>query len=166
MAGVNQTLSLTDKMSAVFSRIRSAGEKTQNTFNKIGQSSDKMQERLNKKSSQPSVFKSILGAGAVQKGISMVTGALDGAISRLDTMNNYPRVMSNLGIDAQSAQASINTLSDGLDGLPTTLDQAALSVQRLTSSNKNIGASTEMFLALNNAILAGRSTNRSTGNST
>ena len=80
---------------------------------------------------------------------------MDDAITRLDTLNNFTKVMSNLGISSDDAEKAINTLSDKLQGLPTTLDDAALSVQRLTSANGNVGASTEMFLALNNAILAG-----------
>lgn len=77
------------------------------------------------------------------------------AIDRVDTINNYARVMGNLGISADKAEKSISILSDKLVGLPTTLDDAALSVQRFTSANNNIEASTDMFLALNNAILAG-----------
>lgn len=106
-----------------------------------------------------------IGAGAVALGslvASGVTAALSGisnamgdAVSRLDTLNNYPKVMSNLGISTEDAKTSLARLNDKLLGLPTTMDQAAMSVQRLTSANGNIGASTEMFLALNNAILAG-----------
>ena len=70
-------------------------------------------------------------------------------------MKNYVNVMSNLGIGSKDAEASIKRLSEALKGLPTSLDQAAMSVQRFSSSNKNVKASTEMFLALNNAILAG-----------
>lgn len=77
------------------------------------------------------------------------------AISRLDTLNNFPRVMANLGISGEQSQKSIAILSEKLKGLPTTLDDAAMSVQRFTSANGNLGASTQMFLALNNAILAG-----------
>lgn len=84
-----------------------------------------------------------------------VTSAMGDAVSRLDTLNNFPRVMSNLGIGATESQKAINFLSEKLQGLPTTIDAAALSVQRFTSANGNIQASTGMFLALNNAILAG-----------
>ena len=80
---------------------------------------------------------------------------LDDAIDRLDTLNNFTKVMSNLGISSEDSQSALNRLSEGLKGLPTTLDDAALAVQRFTSSNGNVKASTEIFLALNNAILAG-----------
>ena len=80
---------------------------------------------------------------------------LNDAVSRVDTLNNYAKVMGNLGISAEDAEKSINILSDRLIGLPTTLDDAALAVQRFASTNNDIEVSTEMFLALNNAILAG-----------
>lgn len=84
-----------------------------------------------------------------------LTSNIGGAISRLDTLSNYTKVMSNLGISAQDAEKSISYLSDKLIGLPTTLDSAVRAVQRFTSANGNIQASTQMFLGLNNAILAG-----------
>lgn len=86
---------------------------------------------------------------------STVSQALQSSISRVDTLNNFPKTMANLGIGSNDAKLSIDRLSEGLKGLPTTIDDAALSVQRFTSSNNNIMASTEMFLALNNAVLAG-----------
>lgn len=46
-------------------------------------------------------------------------------------------------------------MSDKLSGLPTTLDEGAMAVQRFTSANGDIEKSTDYFLALNNAILAG-----------
>lgn len=94
-------------------------------------------------------------AKAFTTAMGAISNSMDGAIKRLDTINNFPNVMSNLGIGSEDAQAAINKLSEKLDGLPTTLDDAALAVQRFTSANGNVKASTDMFLALNNAILAG-----------
>lgn len=95
----------------------------------------------------------------ISKGISKAMGAvsssLDAAISRVDTMNNFPRIMENMGIAGEAASASIKRLSDGIDGLPTALDTAVLGVERFTAKNGDIDKSTDYFLALNNAILAG-----------
>lgn len=96
-----------------------------------------------------------LAAKGITKAISVFNSGLDGAISRSDTLNNFPKVMSNLGIGTDEATDSITTLSEELKGLPTTLDSAASSVQRLTSKNGSVEESTKIFLALNNAILAG-----------
>lgn len=97
-----------------------------------------------------SVFTKLLGTA-----VKLVASNLSDAVSRLDTLNNYTNVMSNLGVNSEDAEASIQRLSDKLTGLPTTLDDAVTSVQRFTSANGNVKASTDMFLALNNAILAG-----------
>ncbi|AXH73422.1 MAG: tape measure [Caudoviricetes sp.] len=91
----------------------------------------------------------------VGKGIGMITGSVDSAISRVDTLNNYAKVMSNLNISQEQADNSRKRLVEGLQGLPTALDKGVSAVQRFTSANNDIGKSTEMFLALNNAILAG-----------
>lgn len=104
-------------------------------------------------------FKSIrnivagLGIASIIK--STILGNVDAAIKRVDTLSNYSRVMSNLGADSVQANASVQKLSNKLIGLPTTLDDASGAVQRFTSVNSNISKSTDMFLALNNAILAG-----------
>lgn len=97
--------------------------------------------------------------GLVSAGISKILGAIGtqigGAVARLDTLNNFPKVMGNLGISADEAQKSIDYMGEKLKGLPTTLQDGASAVQRFTSANGNIQASTHMFLALNNALLAG-----------
>lgn len=104
-------------------------------------------------------FKSIrnivAGLGIASLIKSTILSNVDAAIKRVDTLSNYSRVMSNLGAGSVQANASIQKLSNKLIGLPTTLDDASGAVQRFTSVNSNISRSTDMFLALNNAILAG-----------
>lgn len=113
----------------------------------------------NLNSSTKNLTKSILTATGVTKALSagfkMISDSMDSAISRYDTMNNFPRVMSNLGIASDDAEKSIAKMNKALIGLPTTLDQGAMAVQRFTSANGDVEKSTELFLAVNNAILAG-----------
>ena len=96
-----------------------------------------------------------VAAKGITKAISMFNDGLDNAITRVDVLNNFPKVMSNLGIGAQESSEVISDLGEKLKGLPTALDKAAMSVQRLTSKNGNVKESEKIFLALNNAILAG-----------
>jgi len=91
----------------------------------------------------------------ISSAMNQITQSIDGAISRYDTLNNFPKVMSNLGIASEEADASIKKMSERLAGLPTTLDEGARAVQRFTSANGDVEKSTDLFLALNNAILAG-----------
>lgn len=92
---------------------------------------------------------------AVSKISGMITSNLDKAISRVDIINNFPRMMSNMGISAEASQKSITKLSDKLMGLPTSLQSGVSAVERFTSKNGDVRKSTDLFLALNNAILAG-----------
>lgn len=94
-------------------------------------------------------------AKGVSAAMNLVTSSLDKAIERTDIINNFPKVMSNMGISADKAKKSIDKLKEKLDGLPTSLQDGASAVQRFTSKNADIEKSTELFLALNNAILAG-----------
>lgn len=91
----------------------------------------------------------------ISKAFQVISSSVDSAISRIDTLKNFPKVMSNLGIGSEDATKSINKLSEKLKGIPTKLDDAALAVQRFTSANGDIEKSTDIFLAVNNAILAG-----------
>lgn len=96
-----------------------------------------------------------LAAQGISKAIQVFNSGLDGAISRVDTLNNFPKVMSNLGISAEESSEVIKDLSEQLKGLPTALDEGAMAVQRFTSKNGNVKESEKIFLAINNAILAG-----------
>lgn len=87
--------------------------------------------------------------------MNTIKNSVNDAVSRIDTLNNYPKVMKNLGISSEESEASIKKLSEKLTGLPTTLDSASSAVQRFTSKNSDINKSTDYFLALNNALLAG-----------
>lgn len=92
---------------------------------------------------------------AVAKACSAVSSSLDSAISRVDTMNNFPRVMSGLGYSADDASSAIQKMSDHLTGLPTRLDAMTSSVQQIVPTVKDVGKSTDIMLAFNDALLAG-----------
>lgn len=98
-------------------------------------------------------------AKGVSKVASMVTSTMGSAISRLDTLNNFPKVMTALGYSAEEADSSVKLISDSLDGLPTSLDAAVGDIQKLaaTMGNLNQGAvnATSVGLGLNNMFLAG-----------
>jgi tape measure domain-containing protein len=91
----------------------------------------------------------------IGKAFNLITSNMDSAIKRIDTLNNFPKVMKNLGISSDDSTKAIKKLSEGLKGIPTKLDDASLAVQRFTSINNDVNKSTDYFLAFNNALLAG-----------
>lgn len=86
---------------------------------------------------------------------SVVTGSLNSAISRADQMDNFPKVMKNLGYSSEDAAASIKKISSALDGLPTTSSAMTGMVQQLAPLTSNLDQATNIALAFNNAMLAG-----------
>lgn len=128
----------------------------EDNIRKTNNENDKMPKKFDAANiSAKSLLQTLMGFSVIQKIGGIISNQFGNAIDRLDTMNNYPKVMSNLGISTDQAKASIKMLSENLKGLPTTLNDAVSSVQNLTSVNGSVGKSTKMFLALNNAILAG-----------
>lgn len=98
-------------------------------------------------------------AGVVQsvttRAFDALTASIDGGIKRFDTMNNFPKVMQNVGVSTEQSAAVIDDLSEKLKGLPTSLDAGAAAVQRFTMTTKDVQKSEDWFLALNDAILSG-----------
>lgn len=85
---------------------------------------------------------------------NVLKNSLDSAISRFDTMQKFPKVMKASGFSAEDSQKSINKLSNGIDGLPTKLDDVVARTQQMTAITGDLDRSTDTVLALNNAFLA------------
>lgn len=106
--------------------------------------------------------RSALGFGAamgvatalVQKGIGLVNSSIGGAVSRVDTMNKFPKMMESWGYPTKQSKSAIDALAKGIDGLPTALDEVVGTTQQLTLMNGDLSKSTKLALALNDAFLA------------
>lgn len=90
----------------------------------------------------------------VDSAIGLVKSSMDGAIDRFDTLNKYPVVMQALGYSAEEVDKSMTKLTDGIDGLPTSLDEIVSSAQQLAISTGDLQKGTDTAVALNNAFLA------------
>lgn len=96
-------------------------------------------------------------AVAVDKAMSVISSSVGNAVSRIDTLKNYPVVMQALGYSAESSQASIQKMSDRLQNLPTRLDTMASTVSGLVSVTHDIDRATNAGLAINDMLLASAS---------
>lgn len=109
------------------------------------------------KSMLSSVKNIVTGLGIYQiaaKASAAVPEQLSGAISRYDTLNNFPKVMQSMGASAKDSNAAIKTLSNGIQGLPTSLDQVAQTTQVFMPLSDNAKEAAKATLALNDAFLA------------
>lgn len=126
---------------------------------------EQLPDQLDQTASSTSRLADIVkGGGAfklIEKGVSAVVSSLDSAIDRYDTMNRFPMMMQQLGYGADEAEAAVQRLSDGVQGLPTTLDSVVSTAQRLTVLTGNLDGAVDTTLALNNAFLASGSSSDS-----
>lgn len=111
----------------------------------------------NTKKTNTSILDIAKGIGVfklVDSAIGLVKSSMDGAIDRFDTLNKYPVVMEALGYSTQEVDDSMNKLTNGIDGLPTSLDEIVSSAQQLAISTGDLQKGTDTAIALNNAFLA------------
>ena len=87
--------------------------------------------------------------------MSGLASSFSGAVSRLDTLNNYPKVMTSLGYSAKAADASIQQISEHLDGLPSSTDALATFTQQIAATGGSLKGATSLGLAFNDMMLAG-----------
>lgn len=92
----------------------------------------------------------------LNKALDMVTQSVGAAVNRIDTLNNAPKVMQNLGFSAEESARATQKLDKGIRGLPTALDSATSSLLAIASaSGKSLDYATDLTLAFNNMALAG-----------
>lgn len=94
-----------------------------------------------------------IAAKAVSKGIELIGENVDRASQRIDTMNNYPKVMELFGVSADEASESIKRIDESVQGLPTSLDQAVAGVQDLFTVTGDLGKSEAMFKSINDSAM-------------
>lgn len=97
-----------------------------------------------------------LAQSAIQGAVTAVGNSLGAAVSRVDTMAAFPRVMENLGYSASDAETQIGRMSDRLQNLPTTLPAMTSMVQQLAPMTSGLQEATDLGLAFNDMLVAGR----------
>lgn len=107
-------------------------------------------------------FGSVLSGGAIAGVAASVFGkvqetissSLSGAFARADILNSFPKTMQSLGFSAEEAGASIGSIKDHLNGLPSSTQAVASFVKQLTASTGNLSKATDLGLAFNDMMLA------------
>ncbi|GAB3801654.1 tape measure protein [Virgibacillus kimchii] len=106
-------------------------------------------------SSKVKKFASALGLVAIgAAAFQVLRRSMDDAISRFDTMDQFPRVLEGLGASADDSERAVQRLADGIDGLPTKLDDITNTTQRMYTAFDDADKAADSALALNNALLS------------
>lgn len=110
--------------------------------------------KTNQASGSIKTFAASIGLVAIAaKAFDAMTSSVDQAIGRFDTLNAFPKVLQALGVSAEDSEAAMAKLSDGIDGLPTKLNDIAATAQRMYTSFGDMDKAADTALALNNALL-------------
>lgn len=135
-------------LSAVDKNFSSTMKNADSSMNNLDSSTQKTNTSILDIAKGIGVFKLIDNA------IGLVTSSLGGAVDRFDTLNKYPIVMQALGYSTDQVDKSMSKLTEGIDGLPTSLNEIVSNTQQLAISTGNLEKGTDTAIALNNAFLA------------
>ncbi|MGL5511614.1 MAG: hypothetical protein ACRDBM_00035, partial [Sporomusa sp.] len=147
---INEANSGLNQMKGAFDTAKASNDKLNDTASKLPPEIDEAtnsQNQLNSSiSASASSFDSLLrGVGVytlLNKAISTVTSSIDSAISRYDTLNNFPKMLELMGYSAEQAAAATQRLSDGISGLPTALNDMTGYVSQFEVITKDLNNAT------------------------
>lgn len=94
-----------------------------------------------------------IGGLAGKLGATFMDGLSTG-INRLDTLNNFPRVMETFGYSADEASASVNKIMEHLRGLPTASQDVVALTQAISDSTGDLTLASDAALGFNDMMLA------------
>ncbi len=154
----NDTIKYNAKINNINANATAAG-------NSVQRSTAKMSNGFNTAKLSVSKLLSVIGGlSVVQKMSNVVTGQLDSAFKRMDTMTNYDRTMTAITGSAQMAKASLNGIKDSVTGTAYGLDTAASAVQNFVTRGMDIGnATSEVTKWLDAVSFYGPGTNEALG---
>ena len=83
-----------------------------------------------------------------------IMSGLSTGIRRIDTIQNFPKVMEALGFEAGQAGESVQLIMDRLDGLPTATQDVVAMTQAFADSTGDLDLATRAALGFNDMMLA------------
>lgn len=86
--------------------------------------------------------------------LGAIKSSIDGAVDRFDTLNQFPKMMHAVGFSMDEVDVSRKRLVDGIDGLPTALNEVVPTTQRIATMTGDLDNATRTTISLNNAFLA------------
>lgn len=92
---------------------------------------------------------------AINGAMNAIRGSIDNAIGRVDTLNQFPKVMQQMGYSADEAAKLIKgQLTDAVEGLPTRLQDMVTLTQQMTLALGDMGKGADAAQAVNDGLLA------------
>lgn len=87
-------------------------------------------------------------------GINMIKNQLSDAVLRADTLERFPKVMTQMGYSAEIASDTIKKLMKGVEQVPTPLNEVVAGTQRLVAVTHDVDKASDWIMAISNAMLS------------
>ena len=120
----------------------------------LGKTGTKLGNSLNSTLSPLTVAAGNLISDVIGGAWSLTTENFSKGVQRLDTMNNFPKLMQQFGFGADEAARAVQTVQDHLMGLPGASDEVLRLVQSLSDSTSSLDLATTTGLAFNDMLTA------------
>ena len=108
------------------------------------------------KSTQGLTMGKLVGAigitAALSKGFNMVKDSVGRAFGRIDTMEQFDRVMTTMTGSSKKAESVLNEVNDTVKGTAYGLDVGAKAVQGFVTSNMDVDKATATFKSWGDAV--------------
>ena len=96
-----------------------------------------------------------VGMKGVNMAMSAVSSSMSAAVSRVDTLNQFPKLMDQMGLASEKTAEKVKgNLVEAIDGLPTSLDEIVSSTKNLAILSGDLKTASKTAVALNDAFLA------------
>lgn len=124
-------------------------------FAKAFKESQKAVENVKEKINNFTVGKLVTAAGitaALSKGFDMVRDSVGRAFGRIDTMEQFERVMTTMTGSSEKAKSVLDQVNETVSGTAYGLDVGAKAVQGFVTSNMEVDKATQTFGAWADAV--------------
>lgn len=90
----------------------------------------------------------------VQAGLEAIASSAKAAVQQYDQMQNFPKLMEQMGFSAETVTKDMNKMQDAIEALPTTIDEMVASARNIAMITKDMDKATDIAIAMNNAFYA------------
>ncbi|MBO1002670.1 phage tail protein [Pseudogracilibacillus auburnensis] len=98
------------------------------------------------------LFSAVGGNKAVSQGFQLIKNSMDGAFSRIDTMERFEQVMTTMTGSSEKANAVMKSISDTFTGTSYGLEVATKATQDFVNSNMDVDKAAETVAAWGDAV--------------
>lgn len=149
----NGSVTATGRLTSSLDKQAAASQKTASATDDVAKSTDRASKAQSNYFAH--IARTTIQSALINKAFLGLTNSLSKAVEQIDTIENFPAVMSAFGISTVEASSGMAKLQGYVNSVGADLGLATQSVARFAQVNKSVTASVAMYAGINNALQAG-----------